>query len=62
MSLLFEKKVDVVLQGHEHGYERSKVLTCAVPGVYNQSCVAESNPTQRGKGTTILVLGTGGKV
>jgi hypothetical protein len=60
MALLFAKRVDLVLQGHEHGYERSKSLTCARVDVYNSSCVAESNPTLRGKGTTIVVLGTGG--
>jgi len=61
MTLLFRKRVDLILQGHEHGYERSKQLTCATVNVYDESCVAEATPSWRGKGTTIVVLGTGGQ-
>jgi len=61
ISLLFRSRVDLILQGHEHGYERSKQLTCATLSAFNQSCVAEATPSWRGKGTTILILGTGGQ-
>jgi hypothetical protein len=61
MSLLFDKRVDLILQGHEHGYERTKQLTCAYVNNYNASCVADVTPAVQGKGTTIVVLGTGGQ-
>jgi 3',5'-cyclic AMP phosphodiesterase CpdA len=69
MTMLLDKKVDVILQGHEHGYERSKQLTAAtqtcpvlVPKKFNPSCVTDSDDTLvKGAGTVIHVIGTGGK-
>jgi hypothetical protein len=61
MPLLFAKKVDLILQGHEHGYERSKQLTCATAGSFVPACVADSDDNfTKGNGTVIVVLGTGG--
>jgi Calcineurin-like phosphoesterase len=69
MTMLLDKKVDVILQGHEHGYERSKQLTtvpkaCPVlrPNQFNPECVSDSDDTLvKGAGTVIHVIGTGGK-
>lgn len=69
MTMLLDKKVDVILQGHEHGYERSKQLTtvpktCPVlrPNQFNPACVTDSDDTLvKGAGTVIHVIGTGGK-
>ncbi|HEY7499241.1 MAG TPA: metallophosphoesterase [Vicinamibacterales bacterium] len=69
MTMLFDKRVDLILQGHEHGYERSKQLatntsTCRVlrPNEFNPACVADSDDAfVKGAGTVIDVLGTGGK-
>lgn len=69
MTMLLDKKVDVILQGHEHGYERSKQLTMVpqtcpilVPGTFNAACVADSDDTLvKGQGTVISVIGTGGR-
>jgi predicted phosphodiesterase len=69
MAMLLDKKVDVILQGHEHGYERSKQLstvpkTCPVlvPNQFNAACVVDSDDTLvKGAGTVIHVIGTGGK-
>lgn len=61
MDLLFEKRVDLILQGHEHGYERTKHLTCATKNTFNASCVSDAVPSVKGKGTVIVVLGTGGQ-
>lgn len=61
MSLLFQKKVDLVLQANEPGYERSKQLTCATAGSFNSSCVYVAQPAEKAKGSTIVILGTGGK-
>jgi len=62
MHLLFSKPVDVVLQGHEHGYERSAQLSCAVVGEFKRSCVVDGGDTlTRGAGTVIVVVGTGGQ-
>ncbi len=61
-SLLFNKKVDLVLQGHEHGYERTKQLRCARTNTYDASCVVDADDSMvQGAGTIIHVLGTGGQ-
>ena len=66
-NLLLQKRVDLVLNGHEHLYQRSKQLAirqgCAalVPGAYNSACVADSDSTlARGAGTVFATVGTGG--
>lgn len=62
MNMLINKRVDLVLQGHEHGYERSKQLTCARVNTFDASCVVDAdNSLVKGAGTIIHVLGTGGK-
>lgn len=69
MTLLLDKKVDVILQGHEHGYERSKQLTTVpqscpvvVTNDFDPDCVTDSDDTLvQGAGTVIHVIGTGGR-
>lgn len=70
MDLLIEKKVDLVLQGHEHMYQRSVQLAHSAncPTVenntYNPSCVVNngtSGPMTRGDGTVIVNVGIGGR-
>lgn len=47
LNMLVDLKVDLLLQGHDHGYQRSKQLSLTagcllVPiGVYNANCVAD---------------------
>ncbi|MCA9323990.1 metallophosphoesterase [Candidatus Saccharibacteria bacterium] len=60
--------VDIILQGHEHAYFRSKQLflntnTCPVIVVssYNESCIAnDGNELRKGAGTVIIISGAGG--
>ncbi len=66
-NLLLQKRVDLVLNGHEHLYQRSKQLAirpgCAalVPGSYNSSCVADADAAAvKGAGTVFTTVGTGG--
>ena len=69
-NLLVSKHVDLVLQGHDHNYQRSKQLalngtTCSGldPSVYNPSCVVNdgsSGTYQAGAGTIFNIIGTGG--
>ena len=46
LNLLLERRVDLVLQGHEHGYQRTKQLSLGAdcpelePDVYTAGCVA----------------------
>jgi hypothetical protein len=62
MNMLITKKVDIVLQGHEHGYERSKQLKCAKVNTYDATCVANSgNSVTKSDGTIIHVIATGGQ-
>ncbi|MEO8360827.1 MAG: metallophosphoesterase [Vicinamibacteria bacterium] len=69
LSMLLAQKVDVILQGHEHVYERSKQVTtntstCPVlrPDTFSQSCVVDDdNDLVKGAGTVIQILGTGGR-
>jgi hypothetical protein len=69
-NLLVEKKVDLVLQGHEHNYQRSHQLglsaSCpAVPkGIVNGSCMVASGSTgayAAGRGTVLVVTGLAGQ-
>ena len=67
MNLLVSKKVDLVLNGHEHYYARTKQLALgsgctAVPATgYNASCVVDSDASLRkGAGTVFATVGTGG--
>ncbi|MGW9412405.1 PKD domain-containing protein [Arthrobacter cupressi] len=66
-NLLLTKKVDLVLNGHEHIYQRSKQLATAagctgiVTDVYNPACVRDAdNSLAKGAGTVFTTLGTGG--
>jgi PKD repeat protein len=66
-NLLITKKVDLVLHGHEHGYQRTKQLgagtgcTAVQPGSFNAACVLDSdNDLVKGRGTIFATVGTGG--
>ncbi len=69
-DLVIEKKVDIVLHGHEHNYERTKQLALSdacqsvPPFVFNPSCVANdtaSGVVAKGEGTVFLVVGNAGR-
>jgi PKD repeat protein len=66
-NLLLSKRVDLVLSGHEHTYQRSNQLalgpgcTALVPGTFDPACVADSDSAfTKGAGTVDMVVGTGG--
>ncbi len=66
-NLLVSKKVDLVLSGHEHTYQRSHQIAqgagCAtfVPGGYDPDCVEDSDSAfTQGAGSVVAVVGTGG--
>ncbi|GAA1253579.1 PKD domain-containing protein [Arthrobacter pascens] len=67
-NLLLSKKVDLVLNGHEHHYQRSKQLATAAgctglqPNAYNPSCVRDpDNALDKGAGSVFATVGTGGR-
>ncbi|HJR98821.1 MAG TPA: DNRLRE domain-containing protein [Actinomycetota bacterium] len=69
-NLLLEKRVDLVLAGHHHNYQRSKQLALApgtcpsfVIGAFDQDCVADSGVgvMEKGAGTVVQVVGTFGR-
>jgi PKD repeat protein len=66
-NLLLSKKVDLVLTGHEHMYQRSKQLalgtgcTSLTTGSVNDACVKDGDDDlDKGAGTVIATVGTGG--
>lgn len=63
-ELLVAKKVDLVLSGHDHSYQRSHQLDCVTVDSYQASCVSDSgfdDSYGRGKGTVFVIAGlTGG--
>ena len=68
-NLLISKRVDLILTGHEHNYQRSKQLAhgagCAAlqpaPTAYDPDCVEDSDSTLvQGAGSVAMVVGTGG--
>ena len=68
LDLLVKKKIDLVLQGHEHGYMRSKQLALSpdCPSIMinstNSKCIKKSGNTfKKSDGTIIAISGAGGK-
>ena len=68
-NLLVEKKVDLILQGHDHNYQRSKQLTLGTNCIeikrsgFVSGCVADDGQDHeyiKGKGTVLNIIGTGG--
>jgi hypothetical protein len=63
-DLLIAEKVDLVLQAHDHIYQRFHSLKCANPGTYDAACVADNGADRvyaRSAGTVFVIAGTGGK-
>jgi PKD repeat protein len=67
-QLLVDKKVDLVLHGHEHNYARTNQLRSGVSGCptvstggYNAACVVDNDGDFiAGQGTIFATVGTGG--
>ncbi len=64
VNLLTNKKVDLVLQGHDHNYQRSKQLTCVTVGSFSNGCVADDGVDgiyMKGWGTVFVIAGIFGR-
>jgi hypothetical protein len=64
MDLLITKRVDLVLQGHEHNYQRSKQLACGRAHAFVSSCVVDAGADgyyARGAGTVFAIVGAFGR-
>jgi len=70
LNLLVSKRVDLVLQGHDHTYQRSRSLVLSdpdcpvvVPDSFAPACVAPDQTDHqytKGEGTVFLIVGTAG--
>lgn len=69
-NLLLRKQVDVILQAHDHTYQRTKQLalgdSCPSldPGPANLGCLADAerpNTYEAGRGTVLVINGSGGR-
>src|SRR5690606_26929306 len=67
INMLVDKRVDLVLNGHEHLYQRTHQLatgpacTALVAGTVSTSCIADSDGIMvKGAGTVFATVGTGG--
>ncbi|MFF1571690.1 PKD domain-containing protein [Leifsonia sp. NPDC058292] len=67
LNLLVDKRVDLVLSGHEHLYQRTHQLatgagcSAIAPGTFTAACVVDSDAAMRkGAGTVFATVGTGG--
>ncbi len=67
LNLLLAKRVDVVLSGHEHIYQRSHQLVnggacpAVTPGTFTPACLADTDASMaKGAGTVFATVGTGG--
>ncbi len=69
-NLLVSTKVDLILQGHDHNYQRSKQLTLTsscpaiVPRSFDANCVVDPHVTDtyaKGAGPVLIINGLGGQ-
>jgi chitodextrinase len=64
MNLLIEKRVDLVLQSHDHNYQRSHALSCVTVGSVNPDCIADDGSDglyAKGAGPVVLINGEFGR-
>lgn len=69
LNVAIKNGVDIILQGHEHGYFRSKQIKLnekSCPAIivnnFNQSCISNENSNfNKGDGTIIVISGAGGR-
>lgn len=66
-NMLIEKKVDLVLSGHDHVYQRTHQLAAGgacqelVPASFTAGCLADTGASMaRGSGTVFATVGVGG--
>lgn len=60
IQLLIDKRVDLILHGHEHNYQRSKQLSCVSVQSYDQRCVVDDGSDdayKKGAGPVWVVTG-----
>ena len=63
LNLLIDKRVDLVLHGHEHNYQRSAQLSCVAVGRFDSSCVADDGSDdsyRKGAGLVWVINGASG--
>lgn len=69
-NLLIGKKVDLILHGHDHSYQRGKQLahspscTAIAAGSFNSNCVVDDgsdNLYTKDSGSVVLIAGMGGR-
>ena len=63
MDLLFDKRVDLILQAHDHDYQRSKQLICARVDEFVPACVVDDGSDgeyARGEGSVLVINGAMG--
>ncbi len=64
MNLLINKRVDVILQGHDHNYQRSHALKCIQTQTVNTSCIADNGSDgsyAKDAGSVIIINGEFGR-
>ena len=64
LDALLIKKVDLILHGDQHSYQRTKQLRCAIrsAGFYFPECIADPDGQfAKGAGSVIAIVGTGGR-
>ncbi len=67
INMLVAKKVDLVLHGHEHFYQRTHQLglgpgcTALAANAVLPACIADADATMRQGGTVFATVGTGGQ-
>lgn len=58
VDLMLNKKVDLILSGHDHDYQRTKQLTCAKAEIFKSECVADSDSSlKKGAGSVWVISG-----
>jgi Calcineurin-like phosphoesterase len=60
MNLLIQRKVDLILQGHDHNYQRSHQLRCLTVDSTNPDCISDRGDDgvyRKGAGPVILING-----
>jgi hypothetical protein len=64
LNLLISKRVDLILEGHDHTYQRSKQLTCAFKNSFVRTCVADDGADgtyTKGAGAVLVIAGAFGE-